>query len=211
MDIGRRLEEIKREQAKIEAAKAEKKRLQREKTAKKNAQLADKLNDPELFVACVVWCLARCPAEQEVDARPIMARQRLYSHNVRWHLRAARKILGIKYGRTHVTYRLPSTYRGRLQKIGLYNPDDPYSHRLPVQRSTEDLIIDDTVKMFADKYPDMLSRAQSFLRGEVYDPGTQTFSKPEIEPPTLTDCLQAQPANIASAIVQRQIRAHFDL
>jgi hypothetical protein len=94
------------------------------------------------------------------------------------HLKAARRVLGLKYYSKSKTYGLPIDYWRHLQDVGLDVVNGLWSD-LEFQQLNAELNVDERVEWYSIFHKDVLERTKAFLRGEEYQPGATGVHQPK--------------------------------
>jgi hypothetical protein len=166
--VGKELDH--REHTHSKAAKRERQELSRQKRAKRKWQLSKKIDDPALLLACLRFYLAHLVPEVLTPAQPIHARYKHTTRKVKVHLKAARRVLLIKYKENRTLMILPrNAWIERLPRVGLKFHLHP-EEKERFEALNADLKIDDALRAFALSYPDFLEKVQLFL-SDNYRPG----------------------------------------
>ena len=200
MGITRRLQEQERVEEELQRQKEALYQRNAERSARRKAELAEKLDSNEMFVAAIVFYCRRLKPGRRVPAAPIRAHHRKLSREWQLHLKAARRLLGVWYDFPNSTYRLPNTFARRLISVGLNISGSTFEGRA-FRQLNADLILDDALGSFAAGHP-VLERAKQLLSGYEYHPLSDQLIPPARSEPR-------EPPDVLSVFLQRKLTRHL--
>ena len=159
-------------------------------------QLAEEIDDNAMLISSIRFYLSHLRTNRAVAAVPIRAREKSRSKHFRKHLKAARRVLGVRYIKADLPYqkdamRLSRGYHLRLEEIGLDSWHDADWVRL-FEGLNAYLVIDEDVEYFSKRHQ-ILSNVKHFLVGERRR-RLQLSASPNI------------PTDPMSAVIQNRIR-----
>jgi hypothetical protein len=169
-----------------------------ERSARKKAELAEKLDSNQMLVAAIRFYTGHLTAEP-VNVDEMLANHRQMTRKWQRHLKAARLVLGVesqKDDRHCVCFRLPRNWQRRvLERIGL-----PLIHPAELENFEQlstNLLIDARLGRYSDAHP-VLERAKDYLRGWTHSAYATINDLPADIPPPVIEPVMPPPAATSS-------------
>jgi hypothetical protein len=154
------IEEWEKQRAENAAEKAKKYEARAVKSAQRKAKLAAKLDDDATLWACLRFYLKEL--NHTYNLEEILEKHRNTTRKMRHNLTAARRILDVWADKQARSFRLPKSWRARVQRrLGVdLSRRSEAGITLKILRS--DLVVDSGIQRFAKQYP-ILEPAKRFL------------------------------------------------
>lgn len=166
----------------------------KEESALRKRRLAERINDNAMLIAAIRFYLACLLPERRADADQLFGRCKDLSFAWRRHLRAARRVLDVRYrGRTMT---LAGNWAFRLGRVGL-EVCDCLGLRQEFKSLNADLAIDDAMRDYAASNWQVLEETKHFLRGD-------SAELPGQDPPVLSDYGKHLESHVMASV-----REHF--